>query len=116
VVFEGFIASEIIKSQLNRGRRRDLYYFRDQQGLEVDFVVPGKSGSIGLVEVKASATVYPQMAQPMQKLAAALARRNPPPCIEMTVVHETTKTASEAGSVIAPGVRAQSWSRWVREL
>ena len=31
------------KAQLNAGRRRELYYFRDQQGLEVDFVVPIKA-------------------------------------------------------------------------
>lgn len=41
-LFEGFIAAELVKTQLNAGRRRELYYFRDQQGLEVDFVVPGK--------------------------------------------------------------------------
>ena len=39
-IFEGFVASEIVKHQVNRGRSRQLYYFRDQQGLEVDFVVP----------------------------------------------------------------------------
>jgi hypothetical protein len=31
-IFEGFIASEIVKAQLNAGQRRELYYFRDQQG------------------------------------------------------------------------------------
>lgn len=36
-LFEGFIASEIIKQQINAGRRREIFYFRDQQGLEVDF-------------------------------------------------------------------------------
>ena len=38
-LFEGFIAGEIVKAQFNAGRRRELYYFRDQQGLEVDFLV-----------------------------------------------------------------------------
>ena len=33
-IFEGFIAAEIIKTQVNAGMRRELYYFRDQQGLE----------------------------------------------------------------------------------
>jgi predicted AAA+ superfamily ATPase len=32
-IFEGFIASEIVKAQVHAGRRRELYYFRDQQGL-----------------------------------------------------------------------------------
>jgi predicted AAA+ superfamily ATPase len=34
-IFEGFVASEIIKQQINLGRRRELYFFRYQRGLEV---------------------------------------------------------------------------------
>ena len=33
-LFEGFIASEIVKTQVNAGGRRELYHFRDEQGLE----------------------------------------------------------------------------------
>jgi len=33
-LFEGFVAAEILKTQADRGMRKDLYYFRDQQGLE----------------------------------------------------------------------------------
>src|SRR6266581_3408314 len=43
-LFEGFIAAEILKSQVNRGLRKELYYFRDQQGLEVNFLVPRPNG------------------------------------------------------------------------
>jgi predicted AAA+ superfamily ATPase len=32
-LFEGLVAAEILKSQVNRGARKELYYFRDQQGL-----------------------------------------------------------------------------------
>jgi predicted AAA+ superfamily ATPase len=39
-LFEGFIAAEIVKAQINRGRRPEIYHFRDEQGLEVDFLVP----------------------------------------------------------------------------
>ena len=39
-VFEGYMAAEILKSQVNHGRRKELYHFRDQQGLEVDFIFP----------------------------------------------------------------------------
>ncbi len=31
-IFEGFVATEILKAQVNRGHRKELYYFRDQQG------------------------------------------------------------------------------------
>ena len=37
------MAAEILKSQVNQGRRKELYHFRDQQGLDVDssFRAPG---------------------------------------------------------------------------
>ena len=52
-LFEGFVAAEIAKAQVNTGRRREIYFFRDQQGLEVDFVVPRPGGGVRLIEVKA---------------------------------------------------------------
>ena len=60
-LFEGLVASEIAKAQLGAGRRRELYFFRDQQGLEVDFLVPGPSGSVTFVEAKASRTPAPEI-------------------------------------------------------
>ena len=74
-VFEGFVAAEILKSQINRGHRKELYYFRDQQGLEIDFVVPQPNARFWLVEAKASKTVQPSMAAPMLSLARAAGDR-----------------------------------------
>jgi predicted AAA+ superfamily ATPase len=67
-IFEGFVASEILKSQINRGQRKELYYFRDQQGLEIDFLIPQPNARFWLVEAKASKTVQPSMAGPMLSL------------------------------------------------
>lgn len=53
-IFEKFVASEIAKHQIGARRRRELYYFRDQQGLEVDFLVPLGAGRVALAEAKAS--------------------------------------------------------------
>src|SRR5256884_5568002 len=61
-LFEGFIAARILKSQVNRGLRKELYYFRDQQGLEVDFLVPRPNVGLWLIEAKAGKTVHPWMA------------------------------------------------------
>jgi hypothetical protein len=74
-IFEGFVAGEILKSQINRGQRKELYYFRDQQGLEIDFVVPQPNARFWLVEAKASKTVHPSMAAPMLSLAGATGDR-----------------------------------------
>ncbi|HRY44081.1 MAG TPA: ATP-binding protein [Thermoanaerobaculia bacterium] len=70
-VFEGYVASEIVKSQLNAGKRRELYHFRDQKGLEVDFVVPTGEGTVALVEAKATRTVRPELARNLEALGTA---------------------------------------------
>jgi uncharacterized protein len=112
-LFEGFVASEIVKSQVNQGRRRELYFFRDQQGLEVDFVVPSRGGSLTFVEAKLTRTVTPVMATPMKRLAEAAKRRRGK--ISMTLVHE----APDSGAVtraLSPGVRALPWREFLDEL
>ena len=115
-LFEGFIASEIVKAQVNAGGRRELYHFRDQQGLEVDFVVPGKNASVTLVEAKASRTVTPDMAGPMQRLAAAwTGRPNQRGGLRQCIVHRPARAGSPSRAV-APGVQVLSWQEFVGYL
>lgn len=71
-IFESFVVSELVKQQLNGGRRREVYYFRDRQGLEVDFLVPGSGGRLILIEAKASRTVAPPMADPLLRLSKSI--------------------------------------------
>ncbi len=99
-VYESFVATEIAKAQLAAGRRRELYHFRDQQGLEVDFVVPGAGGALMLVEAKASRTVSPAMAAPIQRLMAAGGRFT-----AAMVVHRQDPRAART-SALVPGVAA----------
>lgn len=77
-VFESFVAAEITKAQLARGRGRELYFFRDQQGLEVDFVVP-HAGRLLLLEAKYTKTPLPAMAGPLRTLGAAV--KQPVACV-----------------------------------
>lgn len=114
-LFEGFVASEIAKRQANAGQRRQLYTFRDQQGLEVDFVVPGKNGSVTLVEVKASQTVHPQMAKPMLKLAQAWKARPGGGPLRSFLVHLPSRTPV-ASRALAPGVEAVTPSAFIERL
>jgi hypothetical protein len=115
-LFEGMVAVEIVKHQLHAGQRRELYYFRDEQGLEVDFVMPGKNGRIRLVEAKATHTVKPDMAAPMHRLAAAMANkpsvRGP---VEMLLVHLRPR-AGTPSQAVAPGVRALPFEDFVAGL
>ena len=87
-LFEGLVAAEILKSQVNRAERRRLYFFRDQQRLEVDFLIPRPNAGLWPVEAKASKTVRPAMAAPLLALQKAPGDRqkgsyscieNPPP-------------------------------------
>jgi predicted AAA+ superfamily ATPase len=115
-LFEGFIAAEIVKAQLNAGRRRELYHFRDEQGLEVDFIVPGRAGTVDLVECKAGRTVTPSMAAPMLRLATALsACRGHAAETKMFLVHESPQAGAPT-TAVAPGVRALPWQRFLEEL
>ena len=114
-LFEGFVAAEIIKAQLNAGRRRELYYFRDEQGLEVDFLIPGRRGSLSLVECKAGKTVSPDQAAPMQRLTEAIMRRRSGTPVEMFLVHQPFKAGTPTAA-IAPGVRALPWREFVARL
>ncbi|HEY3243274.1 MAG TPA: DUF4143 domain-containing protein [Phycisphaerae bacterium] len=100
-VFESHVASEIIKEQQNTGRGTQLYYFRDQQGLEVDFVVPLRGRTVLLLEAKASRTVLPDMARPLRQLAGAMSQYEP----RCFVVHRSGK--EDLGtSAVSPGTRA----------
>ncbi len=99
--FEGFVASELLKNLLNAGKRPELFHFRDQQGLEVDFVVPGPAGSLRLIEAKWTRTVTPDMARPLARLAAAMEPRK----VECIVVARGGPGGPRA---LSPGVRALS--------
>lgn len=116
VLFEGFIAGEIVKAQVNAGRRRELYYFRDQQGLEVDFVTPAKNGGLRLIEVKAARTVTPNDTAPMQRLATAWKkRRGGKARVEQILVHRPARH-EPASRAVAPGVQAWPWAEFVSQI
>lgn len=100
-VFEGFIASEILKMQYNSGRRRELYFFRDQQGLEVDFLIPTGNKKLILLECKASRTITPQMAYPIKRLKEYVSGYS----VKSFLVHLPSRK-QETTSAIVPGVKA----------
>jgi predicted AAA+ superfamily ATPase len=105
-LFEGFVASEIVKAQVHGGGRREIYFFRDEQGLEVDFLFPGRDGTIRLVECKASRTVTPDMTRPMRRLAEGLRAHDRR--AECLLVYRPPRAGVETKAV-APGVRAVPW-------
>jgi len=102
-IFEGFIASEIIKRQMNSGRSRQLYYFRDQQGLEVDFLVPVGDRKLLLLEAKASRTVLPEMAEPLGRLSKEVSNYE----VDNLFIYRPSKE-KESITALRPGIKALS--------
>lgn len=109
-LFESFIVSEIAKAQLNAGKRRELYYFRDRQGLEVDLLVPLGNKRLALIEAKASRTVRPLDAEPIIRLEKAALKKY---ALESFVVHIPVR-ALAGMSVLRGDVKALSYDSIAR--
>lgn len=106
------MAAEILKSQVNQGRRKELYHFRDQQGLEVDFLFPSGHGGLWMVECKASKTVHPSMAGPLGSLRRAMGDRA---SVRSSVVHRESPS-SPPTRALAPAVEALDVRAFVDDL
>ena len=50
-IFETHVAGQIVRHYANQGRRREIYFYRDHHGREVDFLIPS-AGRFALVECK----------------------------------------------------------------
>jgi len=111
-LFEGYVAAEILKSQVNHGRRKELYHFRDQQGLEVDFLFPSGRGGLWMVECKASKTVQPSMAGPLTTLRRSMGDQAP---VRLSVVHRAS-TTPPLTRALAPGIEAVDARAFVEDL
>jgi uncharacterized protein len=110
-LYEGFVAAEILKSQVNQGGRKELYYFRDHQGLEVDFLLPRPNAGLWLIECKAGKTVRPAMAAPLLALRRAMEKRS----TRLIVVYGKSRSA-QATRAVARGVEAVELERFVASL
>ncbi|MGC8625853.1 MAG: ATP-binding protein [Phycisphaerae bacterium] len=104
-LFEGLVASEIVKHRLNRGEDRSLYYFRDRQGLEVDFVIDNGNRQLSLIEAKATRTPMPGDARSLSRLADAIQDYRK----SAFVVCLSTSKAT-AALPLSPDVRAIAWN------
>lgn len=112
-VFEGYVAAEILKSQVNQGNRKELYHFRDYQGLEVDFLFPDRHGGLWMVECKAAKTVHPSMARPMNALRdGGMAGHK---MVRRTLVHRFSESAPRTRG-LAPGVEAMTVEEFAAAL
>jgi len=104
-LFEGLVAAETVKQQVHTGRPRALYHFRDQAGLETDFIVPLGEDRLALIEAKATRTPRPEMAGSMLRLARAIKGHR----VASWLVHQPSRRGTTAPD-LAEGVRATPWT------
>lgn len=100
-IFEGFVAAEIVKHQIHTGDSRSLYYFRDRQGLEVDFVLDLGDRRLALIEAKATRTPIPRAADSLERLAKATETYD----VRRFLVHRPAHKGRGL-AVLRPGVKA----------
>ena len=55
-LFENVIVTEALKHRFNRGRRSNLFFYRDVRGLECDLLYENGDG-VGAIEIKSGATL-----------------------------------------------------------
>jgi hypothetical protein len=55
-LFESYVVSEFLKSRLNEGREPNLFFWRDNHGVEIDLVVED-GGGIDFYEIKSGKTI-----------------------------------------------------------
>jgi uncharacterized protein len=111
-IFENYVAAEVIKHQINNGKERQLYYFRDQQGLEVDFLAPSGDGGLVYAEAKASRTAFPAMADSMKRLMKNMPKKH---AESAYVVYNPDREQDTTGTLV-PGVKALSLQRFLTVL
>lgn len=104
-LFEGLVASEILKHRLNRGLGRDLYYFRDRQGLEVDLIVDIGNRRLAAIEAKSTQTPKPGLARSLLKFLSGVRAWE----TDAYLVHESGRRRGGV-SPLSPPVRAVAWT------
>lgn len=100
-LFETWVLSEFRKFRLNRGLPTDLYFWRDNNGLEADLVFETESG-LQCVEIKSSQTITPDLVRAGQRASRFVSEPAPAPWL----IHGAPENYTREG------VRCISWQRF----
>jgi len=78
-IFENYIIAEIKKTILHYGKNRDLYYFRDNLGLECDLIIEDKdTHNLSFIEIKSNDTPKREMVNNINALIEKYKQSKPP--------------------------------------
>ena len=66
-LFENLVVLEILKAQYSRGEEKNLYFFRDSKGFEIDCIIPAREGFVP-VEIKSAMTFNGDFANKLRRM------------------------------------------------
>ena len=89
-LIENFVCMELLKNRHNLGLDPNLYFYRDHQGHEVDFVYHDGPQLIP-IEVKSTHTFHPSLSKNLEFLYHLLAERTPQGFLIYAGPHQTFK-------------------------
>ncbi len=95
-LWETFVYAELRKQVAFRGRPRQLWYYRDQSQLEVDFILD-EGDCLQLLECKWTGSPSRQMAENLERLTQLLNRTAQPPNLQRKLVSRATERFASQG-------------------
>ncbi|MBC7617375.1 MAG: ATP-binding protein [Candidatus Saccharibacteria bacterium] len=101
--FETWVVAEFRKFRLNRGLPDDLYFWRDNNGLEADLVFETDQG-LQCVEIKSSQTITPDLVRAGQRASRFVTEPAPAPWL----IHGAPENYTREG------VRCISWQQFAK--
>lgn len=104
-LFETWVVGEFRKFRLNRGLPADIYFWRDNNGLEADLVFETDAG-LQCLEIKSSKTITPDLVRAGQRAARFVTEPAPRPWL----IHGATETYTREG------VQCISWQQFANPL
>jgi len=102
-LFETWVLNEFRKFRLNQGLPADLYFWRDNNGLEADLVFETAAG-LQCVEIKSSQTITPDLVRAGLRASRFVSEPAPPPWLLHGAPENYTRE----------GVRCISWQRFAQ--
>lgn len=104
-LFETWVVGEFRKFRLNRGLPDDIYFWRDNNGLEADLVFETEQG-LQCVEIKSSQTITPDLVRAGQRASRFVTEPAPAPWLLHGAPENYTRE----------GVRCISWQQFANPL
>lgn len=105
-IFESWVASEVLKARLHRGRQADLFHVRQDRGAAVDLVAEAGSRVFG-VEVKSGATVASDFLKGLLGFRERLGTQYPDLHADLRLVYGGDRAETRNGVHVIPWERIQ---------